>query len=273
MKNYLIEKEEILGFFLKEKEKNWKNLLKYGKVKVNHKIITDYHHKLKENDFVEIDHITKEIPKDLNLIYEDKEFIVVNKLPGLLTVSTEKEREKTLYHQVREYANKKHEKIFILHRLDKDTSGIVLFVKSEKLKEKMQNEWNQLVKTRKYVALIFGSLEKKKGILKNYLKEEKSFVKITNVKDGKLAETHYSVIKEKNGYSFIDIDLKTGRKNQIRVQFSYINHPLLGDEKYGKGKDQRLYLHAYEFSFMHPVTKKIYTFKVDIPKSFEERMK
>ena len=271
MKEYNIDYEISLGDFLKNNEKKWKNLLKYEKVAVNGVKVTNYHHILKKGDHVFLDTITKEIPKDLNIIYEDHEFIVIYKPSGLLRIATDKEKEKTLYHKVREYLHKKNEKVFVLHRLDKDTSGIVVFCKNEKLKVKMQKNWNNFVLKRFYVALIKGNVEKT-GTLQNYIKEIGNKVVITTSKDEKKAITNYKVLKQNNKYSLIDIDLKTGRKNQIRVQFAHIGHPVIGDVKYGV-KDDRLYLHAYEFSFMHPITKKIFDFKVDIPSSFEKRMK
>ncbi len=268
MKKYVVQEEMDLGEFLKTKEKKWKNLLKYEKVSINGKKVTNYHHKLHINDCISLDY-TKETSKDLDIIYEDKEFIAINKPSGLLTISTEKEKEKTLYHKVREYLHQKNEKVFILHRLDKDTSGIIVFCKNDKLKEKMQENWNSIVLKRYYMAIVKGHLEKKSGVIKNYLREYKNEVVVANEKDGKLAITNYKVLKQNESFSLVDIDLKTGRKNQIRVQFSNINHPVIGDVKYGS-KDDRLYLHAYEFSFKHPITKKVYDFKIDIPRDFKK---
>jgi len=271
VEEYHVLKCQEIGTFLKERKRNWKNLLKYGKVKVNGKKITNYHYLLNENDWIVIDTITKELPKEFEILYEDHEFIVVHKPYGLLSISTEKEKINTLYHKVRLYANKKKEKIFILHRLDQDTSGVIVFVKSKHLQELMQKRWNDIVKKRYYVAIVKGILDKKEDALIHYLKEEKNLVKVVSKHNGKYAQTNYKVLKEKNNLSLVDIDLKTGRKNQIRVQFSHIGHPIIGDCKYGV-KDHRLYLHAYEFSFIHPLTGKVYDFQLPIPKDFERRM-
>ena len=238
---------------------------------MNGKVVTKYNELLKKNDIVEIKEFqTKKHPKELDIIYEDKDIIVVNKPAGLLTISTFKEKEKTLYHLVREYVKKvnKQNQIFVIHRLDRDTSGIVMFAKNEKIKNLYQNHWNDIVRTRKYQAIVEGILENKSGTLKSYLEEnEEGYVYPS--KNGKIAITNYIVKKESKYYSLLDIDIKTGRKNQIRVQLKEIGHPIVGDKKYGNKKD-RMYLCAYELSLQNPVTKKIDTYKVNVPRKFKE---
>ena len=209
----------------------------------------------------------------IDIIYEDKDIIVVNKPSGLLTVSTEKEKEKTLFHKVYMYIKKKNKnnKIFIVHRLDKDTSGIVLFAKNESLKIKFQNDWENLAKERKYIAIVHGKLGKKKGEIVSWLKETKTLLTYSSSKmgDGKKAITNYRVVSENETYSLVDIDIKTGRKNQIRVHMKDSNAPIVGDTKYGiKDKAKRMYLHAYKLSIIHPITKKILEFETDIPNEF-----
>lgn len=209
----------------------------------------------------------------IDIIYEDKDIIVVNKPSGLLTVSTDKEKEKTLFHKVYMYIKKKNKnnKVFIVHRLDKDTSGIVLFAKNESLKIKFQNDWENLAKERKYAAIIHGKLENKKGEIVSWLKETKTLLTYSSNKigDGKKAITNYRVVSENDSYSLIDIDIKTGRKNQIRVHMKDINAPIVGDNKYGiKDKAKRMFLHAYKLVIVHPITKKILEFETDIPNEF-----
>lgn len=212
--------------------------------------------------------------KKLDIIYEDKEILVVNKPSGILTVSTPKEKEKTLFHEVSDYVKKSNPKakVFIVHRLDKDTSGIVMFAKNQNVKYNYQNKWDNLVFKRGYTAVVDGVLEKKKDSIKSYLKETKTlFVYSSNdKKNGKLAVTNYNVIKESKRYSMLDINIKTGRKNQIRVHMKDINHPILGDKKYGNKKSpaNRLMLHAGELVIINPKTKKKMTFISEIPKSF-----
>lgn len=212
--------------------------------------------------------------KKLDIIYEDKEILVVNKPSGVLTISTPKEKEKTLFHEVSDYVKKSNPKakVFIIHRLDKDTSGIVMFAKSQNVKYNYQNAWDNLVLKRGYIAVVDGVLEKKIGTIKTYLKETKTLLVYSSndKKNGKLAITSYTVIKENKRYSMLDIDIKTGRKNQIRVHMKDINHPILGDKKYGnkKSPSNRLMLHAGKLIVINPKTKKKMTFISEAPKSF-----
>lgn len=209
--------------------------------------------------------------KKLDILYEDKYLIIVNKPAKLLTISTAKEKDKTLFHYVYEYLKKKNKnnKVFIVHRLDKDTSGIVVFAKNEKVKFYLQENWDSI--KRGYVAVINGKLKSNKGVLKNYLNETKTHLTyIVNDKNGKLAITEYERVIENNNYTLVSINLKTGRKNQIRVQFSNIGNPIVGDKKYGIKKDPigRMALHANYIKFIHPITKKEIEIDIDIPNSF-----
>ena len=208
--------------------------------------------------------------KKLDIIYEDKELIVINKPSKVLTIATNNEKINTLYHEVREYLYKKNQKVFIVHRLDKDTSGIVIFAKNDKTKRLLQEYWNNIT-YREYIALVEGKLEKKKDSIKSYLKESKTLeVYETNKKEGKLAITNYEVIQSDNNYSLLRINIETGRKNQIRCQLSGIKHPIVGDKKYHSKKDlfRRLCLHANKIVLKHPVTNKEYVFESNYPKVF-----
>ena len=207
----------------------------------------------------------------LDILYEDKNLIVVNKKSGILTISTDKEYENTLYSEVSNYEKKKDKKnkIFIVHRLDKDTSGIVIFAKNIHTKNILQNSWENVV--RKYIAVVHGQAKEKEE-LKSYLFETKTFQVFStkNPKKGKLAITEYEKITENSKYSLLSINIKTGRKNQIRVQLSDINQPIVGDKKYGNKKEnqKRLFLHANFIEFKHPITSKIITIETGIPKEF-----
>lgn len=234
-----VDKEEKLIDYLKQ-FKNYKTLLKNGSVLVNDKIITRYDYMLKINDEVTINKYNKS--KDIKIIYEDKDIIVVDKPYNLLTISNG--REISLYNLVSEYVkkNNKNNKIFIVHRLDKDTSGLIVFAKNRKIKNYLQNNWNKV--ERRYLALVKG-ITKDCDTLKNYLQENKNnFVYVSST--GALAITEYKKIKEINKNSLLDINIKTGKKNQIRVQLSNIGHPILGDKKYGNNDYKRLCLHAYK---------------------------
>ena len=212
----------------------------------------------------------------LDIIYEDKYFIVVNKPANLLTIGTEKNRDNTLYRKVSDYVKKQHKsnKIFIVHRLDKDTSGILLFAKSEKIKSILQREWDKT--TRYYVALVEGIVTKP-GTIKNWLRETKTlYTYSSNIKnDGKLAITKYKPLKNNNQYTLLDIEILTGRKNQIRVHMSDIGHPIVGDKKYGSKKNpiRRMCLHANYLEFIHPKTSKKIEIVSKCPEIFERLVK
>ena len=219
-------------------------------------------------------HVVNNMRKEkLKIIYEDKTLIVVYKKQGMLTVSTNKEKEKTLFHQVLIYEKQKNKnnKVFIVHRLDKDTSGLVIFAKTEKAKKYLQDNWHIFKKD--YLAVIHDHLIKKKDTLKSYLKETKTlFVYSTkDSKNGKLAITNYEVISENKDYSLLNINIETGRKNQIRVQLNDLNHPIVGDNKYSNIKSNplhRLCLEAYNLEIIHPITKKILKFSIPFNKDF-----
>ena len=270
MNSFNVDKEVIIYDFLKEKmtlsKNSIKNLLTNKYVYVNKKCVTKYDYNLKKNDIVEI-----KSTNDLDIIYEDKNIIVVNKPYGLLTVSTPNEKEKTLYKMVSNYVKKtnKNNKIFIINRIDKDTSGIVMFSKSEIIKKIYQDNWNNLVKSRNYLAIVKGILNKKEGEIKSNLLEDKNHI-VHSSKNGKLAITRYKVLKEKNGLSLLDINILTGRKNQIRVHMKENNTPILGDSKYGKKEKTRMYLHAYKLSIINPINKKNMEFKTNIPNEFNK---
>lgn len=211
----------------------------------------------------------------LDIVYEDKDFLVVNKPSGLLTVSTDKEKENTLFHKCMMYLKKKNKsnKIFIVHRLDRETSGIVLFCKNQKLKFLLQNNWDNLVKLRQYIAIVENVPKKDKDTLKSWLKETTTLKTYSSNKpnDGKLAITNYRVVTTiSNKYSLLEIEIKTGRKNQIRVQLSDIGNPIIGDKKYGAKTDpiKRMGLHANKLVIINPITNKEMCFETDVPNMF-----
>lgn len=275
MEKYIVKEDETLFLFLRKTLSNIsknsvKNILHNDKVYVNNNLITKYDYIVKKGDIVEI---KEKIKNDIEIIYEDKYIIVVNKPSGLLTVSTNKEKVKTLYHLVMEYLKNKNKnsKIFIIYRLDRDTSGVIMFAKNEKVKHLYQDNWNSLVKKRCYLAITDGKMKKSEGTIKSYLTEKNGFVYSTNEKNGKLSITEYKVLKEKNNLSLLDINIKTGRKNQIRVHMSENKTPILGDIKYGSKSKviNRLALHAYKLELINPITNKLVTFESEIPKEFK----
>ena len=208
----------------------------------------------------------------LDIIYEDKELLVVNKPAKLLTISTNNEKEKTLFHKVITYVKKKNQKVFIVHRLDKDTSGIVVFAKSESLKKKLQDNWDNLAKIREYVAVVEGHPIKNEGIVSSYLKETKTLYVYSSSKrgDGKKAITHYRKIAGNDKYTMLVINIDTGRKNQIRVHMKDLDCPIVGDKKYEAKSNpiNRMALHANKLVLINPKTNKEMTFETDIPNNF-----
>ena len=217
----------------------------------------------------------KYLPKDLEILYEDKDILVINKPAGLLTVETATNKFKTAHYILTDYVRKGSLKsrkcIFTVHRLDQWTSGVLIFAKSEDAKLRLQDNWKQTQKT--YVAVVYGQLKPKQGIITSYLYETKNYVvrSTTDKTKGKLAQTAYKVLKEAEQFSLVELDLLTGRKNQIRVHLADKGNPIVGDRKYGKAKDtyKRLALHAKSISFSHPTTSQLMTFEAKLPSYFK----
>ena len=245
-----------------------KSLFKYKNITVNGKIPINLNININKNATIEISKEKKVVSiGTIDIVYEDSDYLVVNKPSGMLTVSTDKEKERTLYHKVREYVNskEKREKIFIVHRLDRETSGLVLFCKNEKLRDKLQENWENVAILREYSCVVEGKMEKKKARLVNFLKENKAnMVYVAN--DGKKAITNYEVIKEDDN-SLLKIVIETGRKNQIRVQLANINHPIVGDKKYGS-RGKKMLLCANKLNIRDPRTGKILSFEINIPRDY-----
>lgn len=265
-KQYRPKKQETIGECLQTidpqvSKKKWKSLLQHGAIRKNGKLIKRIDEIVTAKDTITISSFTssgKNKNPKLKILYEDHDLIVVDKPAGLLTVSTEKEKQKTMYRMVSDYlkTEDKHLKVFIIHRLDKDTSGIVVFAKNASIKHDFQANWDHLVKQRGYIAVIEGVLEGK-GILEDYVSEGTDYnMHISDAKHGKKAILHYRVIDHNQKRSTLEIDLKTGRKNQIRIQFASRNHPICGDKKYHAMTDpfHRLALHAHILEVEHPVT-------------------
>lgn len=213
--------------------------------------------------------------KKLDIIYEDKKLLIVNKPSKYLTIATDKQQWNNLYQEVSDYVKKQHpkNKIFIVNRLDRDTSGIVVFAKEEKLKKELQENWNELANPREYLAIVEGKVSKDKGTIKTYLKEDKNLLitSTDNAKNGKLAITNYQVIAKTSTYTLLKITILTGRKHQIRVQLKEIGHPIIGDKRYGAKKNplSRLGLHATYLELQIPHTKTKLKFNAKIPKEFK----
>ena len=215
---------------------------------------------------------TKYVPAGIKILYEDRDIIVIDKRSGLLSVKANYEAEKTAHHLLTNYVRKGNPKskinLFVVHRLDRGTSGVLIFAKSFQIREKFATQWEQVEK--KYIAVVHGILAEKSGIIESFLAEGDDYKmrSVENSKKGDLARTQYKVIKASKNYSLLEIQLLTGKKNQIRVHLSEKGHPIVGDKKYTQGAKGRLALHALSIRFKHPFTNQEMTFETKIPDYF-----
>lgn len=216
------------------------------------------------------------LQKGLAILHEDKDILVVNKPAGLLTVATEREKERTARHilteHIRRGCGRSRKELYVVHRLDRDTSGTLIFAKSEEVKLRLQDRWKETRKT--YLAIVHGRCEKDSGTITSYLAEDNDYT-VYSTNDsakGRLSHTAYKVLRKTRGFSLLEIDLLTGRKNQIRVHLAGIGHPIVGDTKYGRVNDRhaRMALHARSISFRHPVSGKELTFEAEVPEFFSQ---
>ena len=252
---------------------NIKSLLKNEVVFVNGKIVTKYDYVLCDGDVVEIN--KKKANNNINIIYEDNDIIVIDKPSKILTISNKNEKVNTLYRMVSDYLKKEHKKVFIIHRLDFDTSGIIMFAKSQRVQKLYQDNWNDLAKIREYTAIVDG-ITANKGHIESYLKQTKTLLVYSSKnKDGLFAITDYEKIGGNSKYSMLKILISTGRRNQIRCHMADIGHPILGDYRY-KCKINpidRLCLHANRLEIINPITKELMVFNSNIPKEFNSIIK
>ena len=281
IREYEVKQEcELLEFLfltLKDQSRNSvKSLLSNHKVSVDGAPISQFNFKLFPGDTVIISKapIHKKTRSNLPIIFENDEIIVINKPSGLLSIASDKEKGSTAYRMLTEYVQQKdkHNRIFVVHRLDEDTSGTLMVAKSVKLQQALQDKWNELVSKRGYYAIVEGHFDNKSGTVKSYLKKNSQNMMYSSKKpgDGQFAVTHYKVIQEIEGYSLVDVHIDSGRKNQIRVHMGDLGHHVIGDDKYGNPSNpiKRLGLHAYELELKHPFTGKVMRFTAPIPKEF-----
>lgn len=279
----------LLEFLLRKcntSRNNVKSLLTNGQVLVNGSVVSQYDFALAKDDEVKI---SKKPMKDkiarngknqsvrpyrlnLKIIYEDDDFIAVDKPVGLLSVESDKERD-CAFGQVFKYLQSKDKGVrpYILHRIDKETSGVLVFAKNPKVYSALKLKWNELVSEREYFAVAEGIFERKEGRLVHYLRENKNnLVFVTQDPSGQKAITDYKAVREKDGLTLLAVNIQTGRKNQIRVQLKEIGHSIVGDEKYGFTRNPigRLGLHASKLVFLHPFSKELITVSASVPNEF-----
>lgn len=250
-----------------------RNLLSSGRIMVNGTVRTAFDFGLKEGDEVRIAergniNAVTSVDDRLKVLYEDRWLLVVEKGCGLPTISTGRENEKTAYSILTDYVRRRNRssRVFIVHRLDRDTSGLLVFAKDEETKLLMQENWNDCVRERKYTAVSEGNFDRQEGRIVSWLKENPKSLKMSCSSEdngGKRAVTYYKVLRQGRNHAMLEVELETGRKNQIRVQLSYIGHPISGDRKYDASGNLfgRLALHASALSFIHPHTGKLLEFK------------
>ncbi|WP_248060990.1 RluA family pseudouridine synthase [Paenibacillus silvae] len=274
------EPDELLNFLLKHVKSGRnavKSILGRGQVSIDEKVVTKFNEPLQPGQIVSISKegaVAAPSLTGINILHEDDDIIVIRKEAGLLSIAADKSDDLTAYRQLMAHVRRSNplNRVFIVHRLDRDTSGVMMFAKSEEVQQQLQENWKENVQDRVYVALVEGKVAQEEGTISSWLKETKTLKMYSSPRpnDGQHAVTHYKRLKANREFSLLEVRLETGRKNQIRVHMEDIGHPIAGDRKYGaRTRDLgRLGLHARLLSFIHPTTGKLMTFETDIPKPF-----
>ena len=280
LKFNVTEENQLMDFLMKKMDgisrNKVKRMLANKVVSVDGKRTTQFDFALQPGMVVEIGKPTARErfhhPK-LEIVYEDKYLLVINKKEGLLTNSPTKEKD-TAQGILNQYfiSTQQRCRAHTIHRLDRDTSGLMLFAKSKEVALMFEEDWKNTVYDRRYVAVVCGEMEKQSGVVESWLKDNKAFITYSSPVDngGKFAQTYYETLMVHKGYSLVELTLETGRKNQIRVHMADIGHPVVGDVKYGNGDNSlgRLCLHAYKLCFHHPLKKKDMEFETPFPAVF-----
>lgn len=279
-KKYTVDREvpllEYLLSTLPMSRNKVKDTLQGRGIKVNGKTVTQYDYPLTPGTVVEVSNSKRNDnfkSKYVNLVYEDQYLVVIEKKPGILSMAAGHSslNVKTV---LDDYFKKTRQKCraHVVHRLDRDTSGLMIYAKDMETEQILEHEWHDIVYDRRYVALCSGEMEEDSGTIANWLKDNKAYVTYSSPVDngGKYAVTHFFVLDRSVDYSLVEFKLETGRKNQIRVHSADMGHPVCGDVKYGNGDSplHRLCLHAYVLCFYHPVTHKPMEFSTPIPPQF-----
>jgi 23S rRNA pseudouridine1911/1915/1917 synthase len=254
-----------------------KSLLAHRQVTVGIHTITQFDYPLEAGALVTINWgvvPTQTRLRGIRILFEDPYLVVIEKEAGMLSIATAKEKLLTTYSILSAHVKKEDptNRIFVLHRLDRDTSGVMMFAKSEKVQEAMQKDWQESVVRRTYIAVVEGVVEKEEGTIRSFLKENKMLIMYSTKVPGEGDEaiTHYKVLKRSEEFTLLEVDLETGRKNQIRVHMKDLGHPVAGDKKYGSKLNplRRTCLHANILGFNHPVTGELLSFETPPPHRF-----
>lgn len=276
------ENKELLPFLLETiKDKNRtkiKSMLTHRQFKVGNEVITQHNHPLKKGDKVTVswDKGFKKVSfQGLSIVFEDDDIIVVNKRSGLLSIGSAKEKKMTAYRILKNHVqiDDPTNNVFVVHRLDRDASGLMVFAKSRKAQLEMQSTWDKTSTKRKYLIVAEGTFEKDEDTLTTYLKESKALIVYSylhDAKEFKKAVSSYSVIKKNEYFTLLEATLETERKHQIRAQLKAMEHPIVGDKKYDSTQNplNRMALHAKVLTFIHPATHKEVTFETKVPDDF-----
>ncbi len=255
-------------------------MLQSGRVRVNGETEKDAKRTVREDDLIDVfqKSVRAALPAGLTILHEDDQVIVVLKSHGLLTVATERERENTAQAYLNAYLREKGEgRIHVVHRLDRETSGVLVFAKDFATREALKEQFAAHAVDRLYIAVVEGRMHPAAGTIRSHLLERRD-LRMQSVDahpDAKLAVTHYRTVSTTDAYSMLEVTLETGRKNQIRAQFSEAGHPVVGDQLYGSTANPlgRLGLHAKLLGFLHPTTGKRMTFTAPVPKSFRDLLR
>lgn len=286
---FVIEKEqELLDFLLEKKVKSSRNSIKSvlsrGQVAIDNKVVKQYNYELKPGQTVKVaDNKIAQIQSELvgmTILHEDDDIVVIDKEAGILSIATGRQQEITAHKQLKLYVQQKNpaNRIYVVHRLDRDTSGVMIFAKSEEIKQRLQDNWKTMVKERIYTTLVEGEVKDETGTIESWLTESPKSFKVHSShteNGGQHAVTHYKKLKSNGITSLLEVQLETGRKNQIRVHMSDIGHPVVGDKKYGSTTNylKRLGLHATTIAFHHPTSRKLVRFTSPVPKAFSTKTK
>jgi 23S rRNA pseudouridine1911/1915/1917 synthase len=261
---------------------NIKSLLRNRQILVNGEPVTQFNHELKPGDTILVSSNRQTgglMARNMRLVYEDEHLIVIDKNAGILSIASDHEKYLTAYNILSTYvkSQKPSNRIFIVHRLDRDTSGLMMFARSEKVQSLLQRDWKRNVTARTYVALVEGELTEREGVIKSYIYESKALVmhSTRDPKKGDLAVTRFRLLKSGKEYSLVEITLETGKKNQIRLHMQEKGHSIAGDKKYGAQTSPigRLGLHASLLAFIHPVTGKEMRFESKVPAKFRRMVR
>ena len=275
-----VKEEAILSDFVAKKigsmsKTALKRVLSRGQVFVNNQVKTQYDYALRPGDVVAVD-FAKEATglksSRVSVLFEDDYLVVVNKSEGVLSVATDKQEDYTAFRVVLNHLKKqsRSNRLYVVHRLDRETSGVLIFAKQKEAQMLMQRNWQRDVKSKVYYAIVEGVVEKDSGEIRTWLNEDPKSKKVYSSdfdNGGMESVTRYEVVRRLNGYTFLKVLLLTGRKNQIRVHMQSIGHPIIGDKKYGGSTSPigRIGLHASSITFRHPITTKLMTFEAELP--------